>query len=215
MQSNDNFSAPKTRVKTFEKISFQKRVALLHARKSATVPRNPDVVRPRRQLDTTILLETLDSKMSLAVSALIDSGCTISCIDQDVVHAYGFKTVSLNQPIRVLLADGSPSGNIDSFVKLRMTIQGHTEEIPLCVAKLGTAAVFLGYDWLEFHNPILDWTRGLIEFARCPDACKLTSKDDVHEAIGLKPGEQFYALDWETYIDSKVEDLCYELFVVL
>ena len=82
MQSNPfSSSLPKTRVKTPEKVSLQKRVALLQAQKSAVVPRNPDVVRPRRQLDVDIFLATLDRKKGLSVKALIDSGCTI---DADV-----------------------------------------------------------------------------------------------------------------------------------
>jgi len=36
--------------------------------------------------------------------------------------------------------------------------------------------VFLGYDWLEKHNPEIDWKKGTINFTRCPKNCHLAGQ---------------------------------------
>lgn len=63
------------------------------------IPRDPDVIRPRRQLDVPALLETLDSDaQSVKVVALIDSGCTGSVIDAAFARTNGFKEKPLDRP---------------------------------------------------------------------------------------------------------------------
>ena len=36
--------------------------------------------------------------------------------------------------------------------------------------------VFLGYDWLEKHNPEIDWKKRKINFTRCPMDCHLAGQ---------------------------------------
>lgn len=33
--------------------------------------------------------------------------------------------------------------------------------------------VFLGYDWLEYHNPLLDFRAKSLAFTRCPPSCNM------------------------------------------
>lgn len=67
------------------------------------------------------------------VIGLIDSGCTGSCIDVDLVKRYNILTKKLRIPLPVYNADGSLNsmGKITDCVDMRMTILDHSETIPL------------------------------------------------------------------------------------
>ncbi|KAF8688264.1 hypothetical protein AX14_003480 [Amanita brunnescens Koide BX004] len=39
------------------------------------------------------------------------------------------------------------------------------------VLDLGKQDMFLGHDWLQFHNPEIDWKEEKIEFTQCPKKC--------------------------------------------
>ncbi|KAF9256424.1 hypothetical protein L218DRAFT_805557, partial [Marasmius fiardii PR-910] len=62
-------------------------------------------------------------------------------------------------PIPVYNADGmmNKAGPITDFVEVHMRIHDHLEKITLAVSDLGKGEIFLGYDWLEWHNPSIDW----------------------------------------------------------
>ena len=53
---------------------------------------------------------------------------------------------------------------------------GHTEQINAVVSGIMETDVFLGYDWLEKHNPEIDWKKGTINFTRCPKDCHLAGQ---------------------------------------
>jgi hypothetical protein len=119
-------------------------------RQSVQIPRNADVVRPRKQLDLAIQIESLQSNAStLRAVALIDSGCTTSVIDNKYALVNGIELFPLTKPIRVLNADGSENckGLITHYAKIRIMIGEHIEVRPLLSAQLGTdKPIFLGHD---------------------------------------------------------------------
>jgi hypothetical protein len=47
----------------------------------------------------------------------------------------------------------------------------NTEQVDLGVMNLGCGQLFLGHDWLKFHNPSIDWQMGLLQFNHCPTSC--------------------------------------------
>ena len=107
------------------------------------------------------------------------------------------------QPVKN--ADGSPnrSQNITHYVELLVTIQGHAEKIPVALADLGSAPLFLGHDWLEFHNPDINWRKGTIDFTRCPDSCGTLHNDEEEDPLadeGLEPGDRLFAFDIESLL---------------
>lgn len=63
------------------------------------------------------------------------------------------------------------SGSIKGCVDVRMVIGDHAEKIELAVTNLGNIDIFLGLDWLRFHNPSVDWTESTIIFDQCPNHC--------------------------------------------
>jgi len=50
---------------------------------------------------------------------------------------------------------------------MNMTIGDHQEQIQLSVTNLGNHDLFLGYDWLQKHNPTINWKDSLINLQNC------------------------------------------------
>jgi len=53
-----------------------------------------------------------------------------------------------------------------------MTIGDHQELIQLSVTNLGNHDLFLGYDWLQKHNPSINWRDSLISLQNCRQWCR-------------------------------------------
>ncbi|KAF8656613.1 hypothetical protein AX16_002477 [Volvariella volvacea WC 439] len=53
-----------------------------------------------------------------------------------------------------------------------MQIGNHREAIDLAVVNLGSTNVFIGFEWLLKHNPMIDWQTGDIFLERCPESCQ-------------------------------------------
>lgn len=126
-----------------------------------------ELAKPRRyvrgikgqQLDLELTLGTLNDQRSFRVEALLDSGCTGSCIDRKFIAANKIQTRKLPIPVLVYNADGSENaaGTISEAVRLHVRIKGHTEVLDFAVTELGKSDVFIGHDWLKIHNPSIDW----------------------------------------------------------
>ena len=39
--------------------------------------------------------------------------------------------------------------------------------------------IFIGHDWLQHHNPEIDWQDKKIKFSRCPGVCYQTSEVNI------------------------------------
>ena len=96
-------------------------------------------------------LHWLDNGEVIKTKALVDSGCTGSCIDREFVQQHGFVTRQLPLPVLVYNADGTINngGSITEVVELRIAIQDHAEKIELTVTTLDSADIFLGFEWLK------------------------------------------------------------------
>ena len=131
------------------------------------------------QLMVPAHLYDLNGKPIALVSALLDSGCTGSCINQKFVDLHGLETRKLPYPIPVYNADGTVNrdGSIKEFVKIRIKIQEHEEYIDLAVTNLGDTDLYLGYEWLIRHNPTVDWIQRSITFDNCPEECGYKIRD--------------------------------------
>lgn len=162
------------------------------------------------QLDIPVVLQTLDNLKSFSVTALIDSGCMGSSIDEKFVKKYGLVTRKSPRPIPVYNADGTrnKAGPITEFVELVLKIQDHREIIELSVTNLGRSDLFIGHDWLKLHNPSIDWQEGTIKFTRCPSRCGhmmhiLEPDEDEEEEnsqIPLEEGERLFLMDYRSYL---------------
>ena len=100
------------------------------------------------------------------IRALIDSGAQGKFIDKVVALKLGLKETPLRQNIPVYNVDGTPNrlGQIRTKVELPITIGGKEVKEELYVTHLGKNEIILGFDWLQKHNPRINWKNGTLDF---------------------------------------------------
>ncbi len=155
-----------------------------------------------KDLTINVQIETLENQTKVTTTALVDSGCTSSAINQAFVKKHNIPTHATAAPIPVYNADGTRNqgGSITQYAEIRLVVGDHAERIDLAVTELGDKQIFLGHDWLARHNPIINWKSGGLTFARCqcrkspfvlPDA----DPDDKWDEE-LEEGETILAIDF-------------------
>jgi hypothetical protein len=72
-----------------------------------------------------------------------------------------------------LNADGTENkhGYITEYVTLQVEIDKHSEKLDFAVTQLNTVNVYLGLEWLKWHNPFVNWRTGHMRFNNCPKEC--------------------------------------------
>jgi len=113
----------------------------------------------------------------LKVKALVDSGCTHTGIDEQLVKEKKVQTKAIDFSFEVFNADGTKNGEVTRVVPLEVEINRHKETLEAAVTDLDGMDMFLGHDWLVKHNPEVNWKNGTIKFTRCPDNCTMKHKD--------------------------------------
>ena len=100
------------------------------------------------------------------IRALIDSGAQGKFIDKVVALKLGLKETPLQQKIPVYNVDGTPNKleQIRTKVELPITIGGRHIKEELYVTHLGKNEIILGFDWLQKHNPCINWKAGTLDF---------------------------------------------------
>lgn len=58
------------------------------------------------------------------------------------------------------------------FVLLKIRYKNHSEKVYFYVANIRRSEVIIGHNWLEKHNPKIDWRTGEIFFNHCPSSCE-------------------------------------------
>lgn len=89
---------------------------------------------------------------------MINSGCTHTCIDKELVEKEAIPKVKLPKKITSTNADGTFSQNkpIMDFIKINIDINGHKEDLKALVTSLESAELFIRHDRLTKHNPEID-----------------------------------------------------------
>jgi len=74
-------------------------------------------------------------------------------------HRPGLPTRKLSQPIPVYNVDGTlnEAGSIRKVIDMIMTYDRHSKRILLAVTCLGKQSMILGFNWLDKHNPEIDF----------------------------------------------------------
>ena len=113
----------------------------------------------------------------LEVKVLVDSGCTHTGIDKQLIKDKRIQTKSIDFSFEVFNTDGTKNGEMTKVAPLEVEINGHKETLEAAVTDLDGTNMFLGHDWLVKHNPEVNWKNGTIKFTRCPGNCTMTHKD--------------------------------------
>ena len=95
----------------------------------------------------------IKNRKKLEVKALVDSGCTHTGIDEQLVKNKKIPTKPINFSFEVFNADSTKNREATKMVPLEMEIDGHTEQLEAAVTDLDGMDMFLGHDWLVKYNP--------------------------------------------------------------
>jgi len=95
------------------------------------------------------------------VLALIDSGAAGIFIDRQFIISKGIKGLPLSKDIKVFNVDGTENknGSITEQVTAGLDIKGRVAKARFLVTALGTQKVILGYPWLVYANPKINWRK--------------------------------------------------------
>jgi len=113
----------------------------------------------------------------LKVKALVDSGCTHTGIDEQLVKDKRIQTKPINFSFEVFNANGTKNREVTKIAPLEIKINGQKETLEAAVMDLNGTDMFLGHDWLVKHNPEVNWKNGTIKFTRCPGDCTMKHED--------------------------------------
>jgi len=113
----------------------------------------------------------------LKVKALVDSGCTHTGINEQLVKDKRIQTKPINFSFEVFNADRKKNGEVTMVAPLEIEINRHKEILEATVTDLDRTDMFLGHDWLVKHNLEVNWKNGTIKFTRCPENCTMKHKD--------------------------------------
>jgi len=117
----------------------------------------------------------------LKVKILVDSGCTHTRIDEQLVKDKRIQTRLINFSFEVFNTDRTKNREVTKVVPLEVEINGHKKTLEAVVTDLDGTDMFLGHDWLVKHNPEVNWRNRIIKFTRCPENCTMK-----HENIRFK-----------------------------
>ena len=122
-----------------------------------------------KQLNIWVKLLMIDTHRTFYKQALVDSGSLTSCISQKFVKENLINTRQLPFLITCYNANGSTNRdrNVTEVIEINMTIGNHQELIQLSVTNLSNHDLFLGYDWLQKHNPTINWKDSLVNLQNC------------------------------------------------
>lgn len=110
---------------------------------------------------------------------MLDSGVSILFINKRFIEKHRVKTQKLTQPIEVYNIDETPNqaGLITDVAVLNLEVGEHKEKAVFTITDIRPEDIIIEIDWLQNHNPSIDWYKGIIVMDGCPDDCpsKVTS----------------------------------------
>ena len=113
------------------------------------------------------------NRKQLKFKALINSGCTHTGINEQLVKDKWIQTKPINFLFEVFNADRIKNGEVTRVRPLEVKINRHKEQLEAAVTDLNGTNMFLGHNWLVKHNPEVNWKDGKIWFTRCLEFCKM------------------------------------------
>ena len=89
----------------------------------------------------------------LKVKVLVDSGCTHTGIDEQLVKDKRIQTKKIDFSFEVFNTDRTKNREVTKVAPLEIEINGYKETLEAVVTDLDRTDMFLGHDWLIKHNP--------------------------------------------------------------
>ena len=114
---------------------------------------------------------------NLKVKALVDSRCTHTEINEQLVKNKRIQTKLIDFSFEVFNTDGTKNREVTKVAPLEIEINGHKETLEAAVMDLDKTDMFLGHNWLVKYNLEVNWKNGTIKFTRCPGNYTMMHKD--------------------------------------
>ena len=114
---------------------------------------------------------------NLKVKALVDSGCTHTGINEQLVKNKRIQTKLINFSFEVFNVDRTKNREVTRVVPLEIEINSHKEQLEVAITDLNEMDMFLGYDWLVKYNLEVNQENRTIKFTRCPGSCTMKHED--------------------------------------
>ncbi|KAF5366238.1 hypothetical protein D9758_005822 [Tetrapyrgos nigripes] len=148
----------------------------------SAITRNKQI--PSITLKTELIGKITGRKID--ANALIDSGAEGIIINSQFAQRNQLTLLPIKNPFPVRNVDGSENtmGWVREYTiqNLRIYSQDnkayHEEQAEFYVTDIGDHDIILGTDWLEEHNPDIDWSDSRVDMTRCPETC-ITAKPPV------------------------------------
>jgi len=119
---------------------------------------------------------------------LLDSGAKGIYCNTSFIKKHLIPTHATDHPVYPFNVDGTINkhGVIRHATILQMGMcidQDHWETIEVAITNVGQNELLLGTDWLQAHNPSIDWGEKTIKFDRCPSHCHPSAVEaqDCHD----------------------------------
>jgi hypothetical protein len=120
-----------------------------------------------------------------ASGALRPSSTVVLCfIDIKWVKLNNIPTHPLTKPIPVYNFNGTENdaGTITNIADVILHYEHHSERTQLAVTHIGKQSLISGYNWLQNHNPEINWQTKDIKMSRCPLQCSTCRVEDKCDA---------------------------------
>jgi len=91
------------------------------------------------------------NRKKLKVKALVDSKCTHTGINEQLVKDKRIQTKPINFSFEVFNANGTKNREVTKMVSLKIETNGHKEILEAAVTNLNGVNMFLGHNWLVKH----------------------------------------------------------------
>ncbi|KAF5329926.1 hypothetical protein D9758_018639 [Tetrapyrgos nigripes] len=159
----------------------------------SAITRNQQI--PSITLKTELISKVTGRKID--ANALIDSGAEGIIINSRFAHENQLTLLPIKNLFPVRNVDGSENtmGWVREYTIQNLCIysQGHRayheEKAEFYVTDIGDHDIILSTDWLEEHNPEIDWSFSRISMIRCPETCIITNPPILHLKTKTKPSE--------------------------
>jgi predicted aspartyl protease len=135
-------------------------------------------------LAVDVEIESTDTAVKRRTQALIDCGATGCFINIEWAKLNNIPTCPLTNPIPVYNVDGTgnDAGAITNIADVILHYETHSECTQLVVTHLGKQSLILGYNWLQNHNPEINWQTKDVKMSRCPLQCSTCRVEDKRNA---------------------------------
>jgi hypothetical protein len=100
------------------------------------------------------------------------------------VKLNNFPTCPFSKPIPVYNVDSTANdtGTITDIANVILCYEHYSERTQLAIICLGKQILILGYNWLQNHNPEINWQTKDVKMTQCPLQCSTCRVEDERNA---------------------------------